>query len=280
MGLIDSILNFAALLLWLGWRSARVDPIAGATAATLAGTLRRVDKPRLRGWQTPAVLAGLILLRSFFYWQIGSAVNWTGNLDLLVISIPFRMDRFSLALLFSVSSFLLTLVVFWLCALFVSIVSGREAGFDGVRRFTRLHLGFVEGWPAWLKLLLPLLAVVPGWWLMNWLLAYQGLLPQPVSPMHRVEQSVVIGIGSYLAWKYVIVGTLVLHLVASYVYLGNHPFWGQVNALARRLLKPLSPVPLSVGRVDFAPAIGILIVFAAARLVGDWLTRLYMQLPL
>jgi len=53
--------------------------------------------------------------------------------------------------------------------------------------------------------------------------------------------SLVIGLGSYLVWKYIVAGVLTLHLVNSYVYLGNHPFWIHVNAVARRMLTPATP---------------------------------------
>ena len=39
MGLIDFILNLAGVLLWLGWRSIRFDPLGRSTPATLVGTL-------------------------------------------------------------------------------------------------------------------------------------------------------------------------------------------------------------------------------------------------
>ena len=61
--------------------------------------------------------------------------------------------------------------------------------------------------------------------LVSWLLVYWGLLPQPVSGRLRLEQSVVIGLSSYLSWKYIIVGMLILHTVSSHVYLGSHSFW-------------------------------------------------------
>src|SRR3974390_1650027 len=79
MGLIDFILNLAGLLLWLNWRAVRLDPLSRATPATLAGTLRRAEAPRLKRWHFLAALGGLLLLRAVLYWQIGSAVNWTAT---------------------------------------------------------------------------------------------------------------------------------------------------------------------------------------------------------
>ena len=279
MGLIDFILNIAGLLLWLSWRMAKSDPMAGATPATLAGTLRRADKPKLRGWHYPLALGLLIFLRAVVYWQIGSAVNWSASLGLAVISIPFRSDLFGRILLFSALSFSVTLAAFLLCMLFLSMISRRNAEFDAVRRFVRLQIGFLDGLPAWLKLFVPFISVSLLWWILSWLLEYRGLLPQAVSGRLRVEQSGVIGLSSYLSWKYIIAGVLTLHAVSSYVYLGSHPYWGSVTAVARQMLRPLKPVPLSAGRVDFAPLVGIALVFILSRMAEAWLAKLYSILP-
>jgi len=61
MGLIDSILNLVALLLWFNWRTARFDPLAGSTPATLAGTLRRTAATPLQNWLLPLTLPVLLL---------------------------------------------------------------------------------------------------------------------------------------------------------------------------------------------------------------------------
>ncbi len=57
-------------------------------------------------------------------------------------------------------------------------------------------------------------------------------------------QAAVIGLGSYLAWKYLILGILMFHLVNTHVYLGNLPVWNCVDATARNLLAPLRWLPL------------------------------------
>ena len=81
---------------------------------------------------------------------------------------------------------------------------------------------------------------------------------------HRIEQSLLIGLGSYLAWKYVVGALLTLHLLNSYIYFGRHPFWNYANATAQTLLQPLRRVPLRAGKVDFAPILGIALVFLLA----------------
>ena len=50
---------------------------------------------------------------------------------------------------------------------------------------------------------------------------------------------------------------LVVHLVGSYVYLGRSPLWDFASLTARNLLAPLAPLPLRLGRLDFAPVVGM-----------------------
>src|SRR5262245_40104082 len=105
MDLIDFILNIAALLLWLTWRSLQSDPIAGGTPVTLAGTVRRTEPLRLRRWYFLVALGGLLVGRAIFYRLVGPEVNWAPRLDLLFVLLPFRADLFASVLLFSVLSF-------------------------------------------------------------------------------------------------------------------------------------------------------------------------------
>jgi uncharacterized protein YggT (Ycf19 family) len=106
------------------------------------------------------------------------------------------------------------------------------------------------------------------------------IVPRPVSAAHRIEESFVIGLGSYLLWKYIAGALLALYLLNSYIYFGKHPFWNYVNAGSRTLLRPLRAVPLHIGRVDFAPVAGIVLVFLIAELAGRGLAALYLRLPL
>jgi len=277
MGLIDFILNLAGLLLWLNWRSVRFDPLGKRTPATLIGTLRRAEPRRLRRWHLLAALGGLLLLRALFYWQIGSAAHWTGTLNLSVITLSFRSDYFVRMLLFSIFSFGLTLGVFYLWLLLLSILAGPEP--LPFHRLVRMPLGGIDRWARGVKFLLPLIVTATFWWLASWLLAWLQVIPEPVSPAHRIEESLVIGLSSYLAWKYLAGALLVLHLLNSYIYFGKHPFWGYVNAGAQTLLSPLRALPLRVGKADFAPVVGIVLVFLVAELAGRGLVLLYEKLP-
>jgi len=267
MSLIDFILNLAGLLLWLNWRAQPRDTLRLAPPATLAGTLRRADRPQLRGWQFPFALAALLSLRAIVYWQIGPAVNWTGKLELGVITVAFRSDHFWRMLLFSGLSFAVMFAGFLLWLLCVSILQPRTNESAPFQPFIRASLGKVDSWSRRAKLVLPLVAVTALWWLVSWPLTSWGIVLQPVSAMHRLEQAGVIGMGSYLTWKYVIAVVLGLHLVNSYVYLGRHLFWNYITALAQTLLRPLRFLPLRFARIDFAPIVALVLVWFIAQVL-------------
>lgn len=280
MALIDIILDLAGLLLWLNWRSAAFDPLTNSTPTTLIGTLRRTEPSRSRGWYFLIAVMSLLFLRALIYWQIGPAVDWMPALKLGVISISFRSDFFSRAILFSALSFGITLVIFYLWLLFLSIVNGRSGEADPLQKLVRLHLGWIERWPWPAKLLLPLLFVTAFWYGFNPLLARWDIIPATKSAVHRLEQAGAIGLGVYLAWKYLIAGLLILYILSSYVYLGNHIFWNFLAVTARNILAPFRFLPLRLGKIDLAPVFAITAVLLAARFAEQGLTTLYRRLPL
>jgi uncharacterized protein YggT (Ycf19 family) len=127
--------------------------------------------------------------------------------------------------------------------------------------------------------LLPFLVTAVLWWLSSWLLGWLHISTQPVSMAHRIEQSLVIGLGSYLVWKFPLGALLVLHILASYIYFGKHPFWNYVKLTAQELLRPLKKIPLRLGKVDFAPVLALALIFLAAELAERGLNFLYLRLP-
>src|SRR6266496_2300834 len=130
MTLIDLILDLAGLLLWLNWRSAGFDPLTKSTPTTLVGTLRRAQPSKVKGWYFLTAVIGLLIVRAWLYWQVGPAVDWMPTLKLEAISISFRSDFFWRATLFSLLSFGVTLIIFYLWLLFFSIVNGRSEEAD------------------------------------------------------------------------------------------------------------------------------------------------------
>jgi uncharacterized protein YggT (Ycf19 family) len=280
MAYIDFILNLAGLLLWVNWRSLPFDPFTKRTPATLVGTLRRAAPSRFRRWHLLAGIAALLFLRAVFYWQIGSATGWVGKLNLGVIAPSFQSKWFDYILLFSVLSFGVTLGVFYLWLLLLSLLAGKSAGEQPVHRLVRMQLGGMDGWPRWAKIILPFVVTALIWFALSYWLAQLKIIPTPASMPHRIEESVVVGLGSYLSWKFVAAALLALHLLNTYIYFGKHPFWNYVQATAQTLLVPLQKIPLRAGKVDFAPVVGIALVFLLAEMAGRALVWLYGRLPL
>jgi uncharacterized protein YggT (Ycf19 family) len=275
--LIDTILNLAGLLLWLSWLLYRLDPTAQPPAVTLAGTLKR-DHRRPQRWIFIGALAALLVFRALVYWEVGPALEWTPTLRLGTIAIAFRSDFLNLMLLYSALGFLVTLAVFYSWLLLLSAANHRVPDGDAVQRLVKFQLGWLERWPAAVKLCLPFVIGSVLWVALNPALARLGLLPGPKNTAQLLEQAAVIGASSYLGWKYLIVAVLLFHLLNSYVYLGKQPFWSFVSVSARNLLAPLRWLPLQIGRLDVAPVVGIALVLLITESIARLpRTRLYQE---
>ena len=278
MSIVDFILNLAGLLLWLNWRSDRFDPLMKRTPATLMGTLRPAAPKKIRRWHLLAFIAALLLTRAVIYWWIGSQSNWSGKLNLGVVVLWFSSGShwtgFCHMILFSFFSFGLVLGIFYACLLPLSLLAGPQP----IHGLVKIPLGRVDDWPRWVKIILPFLATAILWWLASWLLVRLQILP-PAALACRFQQSLVIAAGSYGLWKFPLGAILLLHLLNSYIYFGQHPFWKYVNATARTILQPLKKIPLQLGRVDFAPVLALALLFFAAELSGRGLILLYARLP-
>jgi uncharacterized protein YggT (Ycf19 family) len=277
MSLIDFILNVVGLVLWLNWRAI---PLAAQAppGASLASTLRRAGPPRPRFYY----VAGLIVLlaaRALAYWQLGQQIRWDARIPLGPTTVWFRSDVLGRMALFSLGSFGMTLGIFYLCLLLLSWINGPAAETEPGQRLVRAHLGLLDRWPGAMKALLPLLFAATLWCLLHPGLARLGLVPSNArSDWRMLAQGAVIGLAAYLALKFFLVGLLALHLLNSYVYLGDLPFWSFVHTTARGLLRPLQWLPLRGGQLDFAPVLAMVLVLLAATWSQRGLTQLYQSL--
>lgn len=280
MSLIDWMLNLAGLILWLGWRNA---PPAGkrrSPGISIAAAVKPMETGPVRTWLLPICLLVLIVLRSFFYWHIGSALNWTPRLPLTVLIMPFRSDYLSRMVLFSFLSFLLFLATFYFGLFLLSVVNRNITDGDPVQRWIRTQLGWVEKTPAAVLLIMPVVLSGIAWAALSPLLVWMKLLPQPLSGGHLMQQAIVVGVGSALVWKYLVSALLILRIANDYVFLGDLAFWRFINATSHNLLKPISWLPLRVGRLDFAPIAGVILIMTTFELGGYGLSNLYRRLPL
>lgn len=280
MSIIDFILNLAGLLLWISWRYVPFDPFNRATPATLTGTLRRAEPMRIRRWHFLAALIGLLFMRAFGYWWIGGTLQWTMNIALGVVSVAFRCDALDRMLLFSFGSFASTLFTFYLSLILLWLAGPRNADADPCQRFVRIQLSPLHRWPWGLVVVLPFALAVLGWMATEPLLVRMAIVPGVESWRHLGEQAAVIGLGSYLAWRHLIGAILALMLLNSYVYLGSHAFWNFLNATGKNILRPLAALPLRVGKMDFAPLLGIVLAYGLALAVERGLSVLFQKLPL
>jgi uncharacterized protein YggT (Ycf19 family) len=279
MILIHQILNIACLLLWLSWRSMRFVPPASGSSFSLLSTLKPTEPQFAARWLYLAALIALLLIRSLFYWHVGSAVNWTPAIDLVAITLPFRSDRGLLMLLFSGLSFGLLLAGFYAWLLLISSANRAVKDTEPLQRLLRFHLSWLEHCPAIVKLLLPPLVAALLWALLNPYLASLDIIPAPASNRLLWQQAALLGLAALLIWKFLLLGLLVLHSLNSYVYLGNASFWNFVNITTRNLLGPISWLPLRIGKADFAPVLAIALVTAISTLGNQWLPKLYERLP-
>jgi len=278
MDIIDWILNLACVLLWLNWRSIRFITVLRPIGVSLVGTLRRADQVRTPRWSSLAALLAILFIRALFYCQIGSAINWTPTLQLGAVALRFRSNHFPGLVLFSFLGFAVWLFGLYSWLLLLSAVNGQTPDTDPWQRLIRLHLGKAERAPAIVKSLLPAVAAMLFWIVSYPLLTQQEIVPRAQTEGQLFLQAAVLGLASVLFWKFLVIGLLVLHIVHSYLYLGENPFWQFVSTTAKHLLRPLSLLRLRVGKVDLLPLAGIAIVMMLAELIQNWLPRIYQYL--
>lgn len=265
LDLIDFILNIAGLLLWLNWRSIRLDPFHRGTPATLSGTVRRAEPMRLKRWHFLAALVALLVIRAFFYGQIGPAVGWTPRLNLSIITLAFPLTRaghiyYRSALLFSFLSFILIVVVFYFWLLAIAVVNRRVTNPDPLQKLLLSQLGRPARWPLLIQLALPFIVCAALWMLCHPLLIRIGVTSTLRSSVLLLEQGLVLGLSACYSLKFLLLAFLVVYIVVSYVYLGPNPFWEFVSTTSRNIVSPLRRLPLQFGKVNLAPLIVIILI--------------------
>lgn len=279
MTLLDAILGLVGLLLWINWRSIDLSPTAHAPSLSLLSTLRRAEVQPEKRWVSLTLLLVLLIGRPLLYWQIGPSIGWTPGLRLGPVSLAFRSDYLGRMFLFSFLGFGWVLVRFHFFLALLCVLHHRLPDTVSFQRFVRAHLGWL-GRRHWvLQLLLPLVVFALLWGLLNPAFVRLGLLPRNQGLAHTLQQSVLVSCGLLLSLSTPVIGTLALHVLNSYVYLGHHEFWNYINVTARQLLRPIQAVPLTIARVDFAPILIAISIGFAAQAAGQGVVVLYRKLP-
>ena len=270
MPLIDLILNIAGLLVWLNWRSGGTDPFATGLPSTLSGTVRRAQPVKVKRWHHLSALAALLLIRALFYWQVGPAVNWTPKLDLYFVALTFHGAFFLLALLFSLLSFVRAFLILYFWMLTLAAINRRASGSDPFQKMISLQLGRLARWPWLAQIAAPIFAGAVLWITLHPVLVYASVAGQTQSNLHLVLQSLLVGGGIIFSLKFLLPAFLVVHLIASYVYLGKSPALDFSELTARNLLAPLKRLSPHVGKVDCAPLLGIALVLLLLDFLPDY----------
>jgi len=279
MSVLHFILNLVGLLMWVNWRGMGFKEHV-PYRSTLVHTLKSAEPRRPGRWRYLVGLAMLLIGRAWLYQSIGPGLRWVPVIDLQVITLPFRSDQPGKMMMFSWLSFGLIWTVFHLALLLLSIVNRSVPDTQPVQHLIRQHLGRVAQWPVVIQLMLPFLFCAVVWLPLQPLLTAAGLLPAGVAMNIVAEQGVTLGIAVFLAWPPIILALMFLHLMNSYVYLGRSPLLDFASLAGRNLLKPLSWLPLRLGRMDFAPVVAGIIVWLVAVFSERGLVALFNRLPL
>jgi uncharacterized protein YggT (Ycf19 family) len=218
------------------------------------------------------IILGLILFRAVLYWLIGSPANWTPKINLELVVLAFRGDQFPPILVYSCLSFLRLLIVFYFWLLILALVTAGPDP-DALTKLIRLHLGRINHWPWPVQLAAPFVLIFVLWLTLHPLLVRLGVIASVHSWAHLAEQAVLVSLGLVLSLKYLLPSFLLLHLIASYVYLGASPFWDFVAKISGRLTAPLRRVPLRMARVDLTPVLGVILILC----VLEWLPNLTLS---
>jgi uncharacterized protein YggT (Ycf19 family) len=261
MTIVDFILNLAGLSLWLSWRLRGFDPLIKTSAASLAGTLRRAAPNPFRAWQTVAGLLVILWLRAVLYWQLGPSIDWTPKMDLGLILLAFRNHSFWHALTFSVLSFGRTLLVFYFWLLVLLVVNWKIPDEDAFQKMVRLQWGRAARWPRPVLTGLSIVLVIGLWAGLNPFLARMDIMEKTKTAMHLLEQGGILWLGLVISLKYLLPLILLAYLISSYIFLGDHPFWGFIAATGLNLLRPLGGLPIRGAKLDLTPLLGILLIF-------------------
>jgi hypothetical protein len=278
MTAIHFLLNLAGLLLWMKWAGLGA-PNSRAAPVGVQFPGRQNIHPRsiLRViWLGTLVL--FLIGRAVIYWQVGYAAKWVPTVSLGAIHLTFRSDIFSRMLLFSLIGFLQTLGQYYLFLLLASASIPRGLSESPILRLIRQQLSWIDRWPAWVKLFLPVPIMTIVWLGFTPVLARVNLLLPPQSQSIIALQGVVLGISACLFWAYAAAAILFLYLLNSYIYFPAQTFWAFVQEFGERLVHPLSSLPLRLRKADFAPVLGIALMLGVARFAPLLLTAAFRRL--
>lgn len=220
----------------------------------------------------------MLIIRAIFYWNLGPALRWTATVNLVPISLPMRSDLFPLMLIYSFTTFGLTLGLYYMWLLLLSALNQNYLTDNVIQKFVRLQLGFLDRLGTPIKLGLPIVLSGLAWTASVPVLQHYGIIPAPVSKIHMAEQSIVMALSAILGWRGILIFIVVAHIINTHVFLGNHPIWSYVDHTTNTLLGPLKKFR---GRFfDLGSILLLIAISLTAYILSSAFTRLFARLPL
>jgi uncharacterized protein YggT (Ycf19 family) len=279
VSLVDAILNLVGMLLWWSWLAIGISAATRRGGAlSLASTLKRAEPHPPRRWAPLLFLWVLLVVRSVVYWQMAPPAT-EGSVHLGAVQLWFRSESLPLMMAYSFLSFSQFLGIYYLWLLLAAIINTPLPDSDPVHRTVRMQLGRLGRLPPGLLFWLPWVGGALLWPLLQWPFHRLGLFASVPPPDAVWQQSLMFGLGLYLAWQYLIAALLLVQLVNNYVYLGNSPVWHYLAGTGRHLLRPWRWLPLTYGRADFSALVGMVLVLVAGYYGGRWLQWWFLHPP-
>ncbi len=279
MALVDLLLNLIGLVLLLAWRTAG-KPAQVRGAGTLLSNLKPAETRPAKRWGYLLALAGLLLARPLLYSVIASGLNWTPMIGLGSAALAFRADDPGRLVLHSLLSFgwAWIIAIAWATVLIALTTLEREP--EGWSRALREMLGWLGRLPVLLQLIFPWLTAAFAWAILTVPLAGLGILPRVPPGPELAAQCVVVATSVWLSLKWLLCGILLLRLVNTYIYFGNHPLWDFIHRIGGLLIRPLGWLPVRFGKLDFTPVVAAAIVWTVWWAGGVGLMRMFARLNL
>lgn len=275
MAVLDSLLNLAALLLWLSWRGIGTEQASGP-AGTLLANLRPAHRGRAGRHGYLLGLIGLLLGRALFYRQFGPAFEWHPTWSVGAVSLVFRSDHQLRMLAVSLLGFGWMMFGLWASACLVAALHRPPLDKDALTREVRRRLGWVAQLPPVLLVALPMVLLGTAWLGLGWMSASFGLVPRLHGAAHLFQQAAVVAAGAILVWRWLLTAVFLLHFLNSYVFFGSSPLWDFIQHTGTRLCRPLAF--LRLGRLQLAPLVGLALLWLLVGLLGTGLPARFVVL--
>ena len=286
MGLLHWILNLAALLLWIYWRTQAVRTHPATRRGNAAWTSRL-------GWRfgrwsfVLLLLVALLMVRAGFYHLAIPRTGWDARLSFFQfhsanafsLSLVFPWMKLETQLAFSVASFVGWLVPCGYCLVLLAAIKPNSADARNWNQFLASQLGWLHRLPAVILAVVMLaLAGAAYYGLTFWFRRLEILPPQTTAEeATRLACGMALHNLRYVAWFAIAV--LGLHVLANYIYFGGFAFWKNAEAAGSNLLRALRWLPLRWDRIDFTPLVGILLAYGLVLLLDpERLNRIYQFL--